>query len=419
MSTYLSQIVDQPVWGPRGSQLGRCTDLLFADTERGYPPLRALVLRKPSGDTTLVAADQIAWLRPSIILKTAEPATYEPRGHEIWLKQHVLDRQVVDVEGRRLVRVNDVRLDRATGNGVHRLVGVEVGTASLLRRLGVEGLSTRLLGALNREPTQRIIPWEDIAPVEEGAPIRLRVTRDRMRAINPVDMADIVAELDRDSGQALIQTLDNEVVADTIQEIDPELQASLIHSLPPERAADVLEEMDPDSAADLLSALSDEARESLLDLMEEEEATDVARLLAYPADSAGGIMTTEFAVVPAGLTAAQALEHLRTSPQAHEDEALYYVHVVDEEGRLRGVISLRDLVMAPPEGDLEAIMETHPVTVSPLTPQNEVARLVARYSLLAVPVVDESGVLQGIVTVDDAIDAIIPTAWKKRLPRFY
>jgi len=419
MTTYLSQILDRPVYGPRGNALGRCTDLLFSETERGYPPLRALEVHRPTGERILIPAEQVSWLHPSIILKTSDPSPYQPKGNEIRLRQHVLDHQVVDVEGRRLVRVNDVRLDRADGNGVYRLVGVEVGTASLLRRLGVEGLSTRLLAVLHREPPQRVIPWEDIAPVEEGAPIRLRVTRDRLREINPVDIADILTDLDRDSGHTLLQTLDDATVADTMPEIGPELQASLINALPPERAADVLEEMDPDAAADLLGSLAEEARESLLELMEDAEATDVVRLLAYPEDSAGGIMTTEFATVPSGLTAAQAIEHLRASPQAREDEALYYVHVTDDEGRLRGIIALRDLVMAPPDAPIEELMEDQPVTVTPLTPQQEVARLVARYNLLAVPVVDEEGRLQGIVTVDDAIDAIIPTAWKKRLPRFY
>jgi Mg/Co/Ni transporter MgtE len=208
-------------------------------------------------------------------------------------------------------------------------------------------------------------------------------------------------------------------VADAIQEIDPELQMSVLSSLPPEQAADVLEEMDPDDAADLLGALDEDERSAYLDLMETEDSIDVEKLLAFPEDSAGGIMTTEFTAIPMGMRARDALGYLRQSAAARDDETMYYLHVTDAEGRLVGIISLRDLVMAEPEAHLDEIMENNPLTVTPLTSQAEVAQIVARYNLLEVPVVDEEGRMEGIVTVDDAIDAVIPTAWKKRLPRFY
>ncbi|MFO7698713.1 MAG: CBS domain-containing protein, partial [Anaerolineae bacterium] len=212
---------------------------------------------------------------------------------------------------------------------------------------------------------------------------------------------------------------DDETAADTISEAEPDLQMQLLMSLTPERAADVLEEMDPDDAVDLLASMEVEQRESYLELMEDPDSVDMVRLLAFPEDSAGGIMTSEFTTLPLGYTAGEALAYLRHSNLAQEDETLYYVHVIDDESRLKGILSLRDLVMADPDESVDGIMETDPITVSPLVEQEEVARIVARYNLLEVPVVNEEGVMQGIVTVDDAIDAVIPTAWKKRLPRFY
>jgi len=187
----------------------------------------------------------------------------------------------------------------------------------------------------------------------------------------------------------------------------------------PERAADILEEMGPDEAADLLADLPEQKTQHFLELMEDEDADDVRRLLAYPEDSAGGIMTTEFATVPEGLTAGQALDYLRHSEMAQDDEALYYVYVTDAAGHLTGILNLRDLVMCPPDTSLTDVAETDQVTVDLYTPQLAVARLIAKYDLLAVPVVDKENKLHGIVTVDDAIDAFIPTAWKKRLPRFF
>jgi Mg/Co/Ni transporter MgtE len=175
--------------------------------------------------------------------------------------------------------------------------------------------------------------------------------------------------------------------------------------------------MAPDEVADLLAELPKERSQELLDLMEDKEAADVERLLKYPDDSAGGIMNTEYVAVQPGLTAAKAIEEVRA--HAHEAETIFYVYVTDEGGRLKGVFSLQDLVLAAPNTPIEEFMHHKVVTVGLLTPQNEVAQVIAKYDLLAVPVVDDQYRLQGIVTSDDALDKIIPTAWKKRIPHLY
>jgi len=191
----------------------------------------------------------------------------------------------------------------------------------------------------------------------------------------------------------------------------------VLEDLEPARAADILEEMSPDDAADLVADLSESARDEILALMERDEAAEVRELLGYPEDTAGGIMTTEFVAVPATLTAAETIDRLRElEPDA---ETIYYVYVTDDEGRLVGVLSLRDLIVAPPDTPISEVMIREPVAVGALADQDEVAEVVAHYNLLAVPVVDDDGRLAGIVTVDDAIDTVLPTAWKKRLPRLF
>jgi len=284
------------------------------------------------------------------------------------------------------------------------------------------GMERPVVGAfktLRREPTEAIIPWRDVAPLQTDEPLRLRVSREKVKELHPVDIAAIVSELDRPTGQALLNTLDTSTIADTMEEIEPPLQVAMLDTMTPERAADVLEEMSPDEAADLLQDLQPQERAKLLDLMEDEEATDVEKLLTYPEDTAGGIMTTDFVTVPIGLNVRDAINYLRESPAAEDDEDMYYVYIVDAEQKLQGVISLRDLVLGKPDVALKDIMETDVIAVEPLSPQQEVGRLVASYNLLAVPVVDKDNVIHGIVTVDDAIDAVIPTAWKKRLPQFW
>jgi magnesium transporter len=199
--------------------------------------------------------------------------------------------------------------------------------------------------------------------------------------------------------------------------MEPDTQVEVLEDLEPARAADILEEMSPDDAADLVADLSDRSRDEILALMEADEAAEVRDLLSFPEDSAGGLMTTELVAMPEGMTAAQAIERLRElEPDA---ETIYYVYVVDSDNRLVGVLSLRDLIVAQPDTAISEVMIKEPVAVGVLEPAESVAETIAHYNLLAIPVVDNDGRLAGIVTVDDAIDTVAPSAWRRRLPRVF
>ena len=212
----------------------------------------------------------------------------------------------------------------------------------------------------------------------------------------------------------MLAALDDEALADVVEEMEPDTQVEVLEDLEPARAADILEEMSPDDAADLVADLSDRSRDEILALMEHDEAEEVRDLLAFPEDSAGGLMTTEFVAVPATLTTAETIDRLRElEPDA---ETIYYVYVIDDDGRLVGVLSLRDLIVARPETRIAEVMIDEPVAVRALEPAESVAETIAHYNLLAVPVVDDERRLVGIVTVDDAIDTVAPSAWR-RLPR--
>ena len=423
---YLSQAIGRPVLDASGEPLGKVADLIVAVGDR-YPPVTGLVVGDVGPRGARGAKSRQIFLPWSSVASldaggarlrtpTIDISRFQQRPNEILLRQDLMDKQIVDIDGRKVVRVNDLRLDEIEQR-LH-LVAVDVGTAGLARRLGIEG-AFRIIARNLRLPTpEKYIDWEDVDPVETSiASIKLRVPHAGLAELHPADLATIIDQLAPRDRAGILASLDDEAAADAIEEMEPETQVEVLERLEPARAADILEEMSPDDAADLVADLSDEARAEILALMERDEAAEVEELLGYPEESAGGIMTTEFVAVPATLSAAQTIDRLRElEPDA---ETIYYVYVVDEEGRLVGVLSLRDLIVARPGTPISEVMIPEPVAVGVLADQDEVARVVARYNLLAVPVVDTDGRLAGIVTVDDAMDSILPTAWKKRLPRLF
>jgi len=416
---YLSKLLDQKVWDAFGHVVGKLDDLLVDYTDQTMPPITAIAIKSGPGEVKLIDAKDIATLWPSITLNvdSLQLHLFESAGHELYLKQRTLDQQIVDTEGKRLVRVNDLQLARKN----HRfyLTGVDVGSTGLLRRMGLENLAKAIARLFKKQWKTHVIPWEDVASIEHDDPLRLKVSQDRLVQMEPADIASILDDLDHHTSKALLQGFTDEQLADTLEESSADVQQAVIAALKPERAADVLEEMDPDEAADLLADMDDQVSEQLLKLMEDEDEEDVRILLRYPEDSSGGIMTTEFASVPAQFTVEQALNHLRTNEKAQSDEFMYYVYLLDTDEKLLGVVSLRDLVTAPLDTELSTWFDDDPVIVYPLTPQEEAAYLVAKYNLMAVPVIEPgSDAMLGIVTVDDAIDTVLPTAWKKKLPRF-
>jgi magnesium transporter len=414
---YLSQVIGRPVRDRSGEPIGKVADLIVAIGDR-YPPVTGLVVTTNRRKIFLPWADVASFDASGARLNTSriDIGKFRQRPNELLLHQDLQDKQIVDIDGRRVVRVNDLRLDEIEGK-LH-LVAVDVGATGLLRRLGIEGPYRTLARNLHLPVPEHYIDWEDVDPVETSiAGIRLRVPHRGLRELHPADLATIIDQLTPRDRAGVLASLDDEAVADAIEEMEPETQVEVIEELEPARAADILEEMAPDDAADLIADLSEESKAEILPLMERDEADEVQELLGYPENSAGGIMTTEYIAIPEHLTAAQTIERLRElEPDA---ETIYYVYVVDDNEHLVGVLSLRDLIVAPPDAVVRDFMHPDPVAVDVLADQHEVAQVVARYNLLAVPVVDKEGRLQGIVTVDDAIDTVIPTAWKRRLPRLY
>ena len=417
---YLSALLRYGVYDADGKLIGQLDDVLVRPHER-FPEVIAIAVR-PEGDHetlyvpwTAIRTASAEGMRLSAA-HAALPRT-TPSDDDIHLRRDLMDKQIVDVSGKRVVRVHDLKLG-AVGTRV-LLTHADIGGRGLLRRMGWEHFTLGILRVLHVHLPERLIAWEHVRMPAQGQGDALQVDRgrDALRRMHPADLADIAEELSAPERAAFLGAMDEEIAADAMQEMEPEALVATVNELSDQQAADLIDEMDPDTGADLLADLPQERANTLLSLMEPEEAADLRRLLSYPEDSAGGLMTPDQVSVPLGITVGAALEIVRT--EAQEIDNLYYVHVVDPEGRLAGVFSLRELIIADPHMLVDDLMVREVVSVMPDASQQDVAHLVARYNLLALPVVDEDNRLLGIVTADDAIDAVIPTSFKKRIPKAF
>ncbi|MCL4515212.1 MAG: CBS domain-containing protein [Firmicutes bacterium] len=412
---YVSEILDRSVLVPGFKTLGRVTDVLveLGDT---FPRVTSVEItagrRKtpvlvPWGQLELSSLDSL-----KIHLNTNEVATSKASDQEIYLRKDLLDKQIVDTHGAKVVRVNDLLLENV--HGAVRLIAVDIGTRGLFRRLGFERAVDGLGRALGFRISDQLVSWELVDPLATDlSRVKLSVPHQKLAKLHPAEIADIVSDLDTRERRAVFQSLDDETAADALSEVDPRLQALILEDLGSERASDILEEMAPDDAADALGELPEEKAEELLNLMEKEDAEEVRELLDYDENTAGGLMNTEFIAFPAQLTTDETIRELRR--QQPSAESIYYVYVVDKMSRLCGVVALRDLIVAPSDTSLSRIMITKVVSVPVDMGKQQIANVITKYDLLAIPVVDEKGVLQGIVSIYDVVDSVLTPKWLKKL----
>ena len=415
---FISQIIGRPVVDSEGERLGRVDEILAVQKPgMQHPVLVALVVSHDKKVVRYPCSEIAVLFAPVIPLSSSKEniTEYTLVGEEIQLVQDVLDKQIIDTNGIRVVRVNDLEIVRV--NGGYYVTNVDIGSLGILRRMGAGKFIERLVSSLMKNPRKDYISWDYVELLLHDQYMRLKVPAEKLHELHPADIAEIISDMNHTESGKLLDSLDIEHLADALEEVEPDFQATLVEGMTDEKVADVLEEMSPDEAADLLAELPHQRSEDLLELMQDEEAKDVRLLLSYPEDSAGGMMTTDVAVIRPGLTASTAIDALRNS--GSEAESLFYIYVTDEQEHLIGVFSLSDLVLAKPGTPVSDFMHHKVVAANVLEKQDTLAQLVAKYNLLTIPVVDNENHLLGMVTADDALDKIIPTAWKKRLPRFF
>jgi magnesium transporter len=401
----LTALLGTPVTDAQGHLRGRLKDIAVA-TGPDAGKVAGLVLKSRAG--LCIVPSQEVMETPAGTLELRSAGALVPLvdpGNYLYLRQDLVDRQIIDVHGRKVVRVNDVDLEWLGQGSVHllRVAEVDVGMRGAFRSI-FRGLMPRAtLEAISRKLPANGIPWRfvDVIEVDPARRVKLRIEHERLAEMHPSDLAEILEDLPPAEREAVFTSLDEEVAAETLEEVDPKLQKALLETLDEEKIADIVEEMDPGAAADLLAELPEEQSDAILEEMEPEERQEVEELLEFDEDSAAGRMTTDFVFVGTESTVAQAVQALRTFDG--DPESITEIYLLDEKRVLRGAVSLSRLVMALPETRLAVLAEPRVHSCPADLRQNELAEIFDKYNLRALPVVDAQSRMVGVVQADQVI----------------
>jgi len=409
---YLSDLIKKSVTDSTGKKIGKLKDIIISP-DSSDPNIKAITVNISNKNKITIPCTNINDLGKKITLKSAlkDISNYEIEKSDIKLAEDVLDHQVVDVEDKKVKRVNDIIISSIHGH--YHAIGIDNGFYGILKRFRLAGIAKRF--GIN--PDDNIIAWENIDTLNtDYCDLKLKMPLKKIEKIHPADIAEIMEQLSFNESLNFFHCLDHETAADVLKNVSPERQVSLLEGMNGQHAAEILDKMNPDHAADVIGDSSKEKALELLDLMEPQESEDIKKLLKYPKNTAGGIMTTEYAYVNQDLTSKEVMESLHEI--AKKVETIYYIYITSN-GDLLGVVSLRDILLADPDTKINDFMHTLLIKADVLEDLDEVAHKIAKYSLLAIPVVENDTKLKGIITVDDVVDIISPDLWKKKSPKIF
>lgn len=405
----LSELLGVPVLDPAGAVGGRVREVAVAPQEDAAR-VAGIIVRTASGDRML-GRDVLAAVGGGTVRAAALTADWPPFvGGEglLLLERDLLDQQIIDVHGRKVVRVNDVDLypELINQHVVLRIGEVDVGARGAVRRLLQGVVPARALRAMLARIPQRAIPWEfvDLIETDPARRVKLKISHDRLAQLHPADIADIIEELAPAEREAVFETLDHEVAAGALEEIEPKMQVSIVESLDSDRAADIVQEMNPAAAADLLGDLPAETSEDILEEMQPAEREEVSELLEFKENTAAGRMTTDYLYFASSATVEDAIQALGSYEGA--PETLSALYVVDHEEKLVGSVSLAAIALAREETRLSALVSRPIISCPAGANEKDVVELFDKYNLLSLPVVDEQGHLSGVITADVVINLL-------------
>ncbi len=408
---HLSLVAGGELWDRAGDKLGRVDDLIVRLGDNEYPPVTGL-LATVAGRQVFVPAENVAEIDHGHVKLSGvqlDLRPFERRPAEVLLKKDVLDRQLINVDGARLVRSNEIEIARL--EGWYRVVGVDIGARGLLRRLVPKGLAGRV-------ETSQFLDWASVEPFTGHVPtVRLRIPHPKLARLHPAQLADLVEAASHREGAEIIAAVggDPELEADVFEELEPHHQLEFVERRSDGEVAEILARMESDDAADLVADLPEERRESVVELLPQTQRRRVRALLGYDPATAGGLMSPEFICVYSQASPAEIFDRVRQS-QAPAD-AVTSIYVMNTHRHLKGVITLVDLLRAGPDLPAGEIADT-PRRVRTEAELEEVARLMTDYDLTVVPVVDDEERMIGVITVDDVLELVLPKGWRQHFGLF-
>jgi len=407
---FFSDFLNRRVYNSSLQKAGSISDLV-AERAEPYPMIIGMIIRTKGREKRFYLPwEKMIRVEPQITFSEDELRSLKaslPEKDIVLLREEVMDKQIVDTYGAKVVRVNDLHFLRVDSR--LRLVHVDVGFRGLMRRVGWEKLVDQILRWLfSYDLPNQFISWKYVQLLSGSDLLQLSVSQKKLSHLHPADLADIIEDLSSRERSAIFHALDTETAAEALEEIDPKIQKALMETIPVEKASDIVEEMSPSDAADLLADLPEERAEEILEGMEHEKAEDLRELLVHPDETAGGLMTTAYLSLAPGVTIETAIARLKA--EAPNLDIIDYIYVVDEEEVLQGVVSIRDLLTAQSHLPLSEIQGSRVVSVKPDEDQNEVVEAFAKYGFRALPVVDEENHLRGVISFRSVLDVLAPDA---------
>lgn len=413
---FLSNVLYKKVYDEYGEYVGKLWDI-YVVTEESYPRAIGYKIKK-SGEYINYEFKNIEFFRNEennrILIKVKSVKDTIMRKYSYLLSKNLLDKQIVDINGKKLVRVNDLRMAQIAGE--LKVIAVDTGIMALGRRIGVESMVKGIFSMLQKEPSESFIMWDNVESLEMvNDNLKLAVPYKKLASLHPADLADILEDMDSNYRKKVFESLDENLAADILEEIEPDIQADLIENLSEDKTTEVLDSMPNDEIADMLDEVDEETAEKILLSMEKEDAEEVRKLMEYEKETAGSIMNKDFIAFNINITLKETLDIMREMKP--EEEVMYYIYVTNLEGKLEGVISFKDLIFMPQEKTLKEVMNKNIVTVKDADKLEDAMETSVKYNLLSLPVVDKDEKLCGVIIINDLVDEVLFPVWKKKFKK--
>ena len=411
---YLSKLLNQNVYDEFDDNIGKLFDI-YVTTEQGYPRVIGYKIKKGREIFNYEFRNiDICKEDKGITLQVRGVKDIIPRKFSYLLSKHLLNKQIVDVNGKKVVKVNDLTMNKVGGE--IRVVTVESGIVAAARKYKLDSIIKFIFDIIGRKPQENSITWESVQSLEMVADsLKLTQPYGKLTKLHPADLADILEGLDTEARNKIFESLDKDLAADTLEALQPEIQADILSSINNIRAQEILDEMPNDEIADILDEMKEVDAEKILLNFNKDDEKEIRNLMDYPDEAVGSIMNKDFISFNVNITASETIEILRELQP--DDEVIHYIYIVDEDEKLQGFISLRNLVLSVPGQKLKDIMDDKVIKIKDCQDIEDAVEVALKYDLISLPVVDLNEKLCGIVIMNDIIEELLSPRWKRKLKK--